>query len=80
MTNGTHLGSGWSENATTRALAVVGAAILGGVLGGFVFRRAGRLAFVAAAAFVARDVWFGEGRSGLERLLRNQGIDARPAR
>jgi hypothetical protein len=62
----------WSTSPRTRALALAAAAIAGGLLGGLVFKRAGRLAFAAAVAFVARDVWFGEGRSGLERFLRNQ--------
>jgi hypothetical protein len=55
----------WTAGAGPRALVVLAAAVLGGVLGGVVFKRAGHVAFLAAV--VARELWLGYGKGAADR-------------
>jgi hypothetical protein len=51
-------------------LLVVGAAgAVGGVLGGILFSRLGRLLFSAAVGYVANELWHREGRLDIARLV-----------
>jgi ElaB/YqjD/DUF883 family membrane-anchored ribosome-binding protein len=66
-------------------VAVASAGLIGAVAGGLVFSRAGRLVFLAAASFVATEVWKQEGRFDVKSLLdkltrEDDGEDSKPAR
>jgi hypothetical protein len=50
-------------------LAVGVAGMVGGVLGGLVFSRAGRLVFIAAAGYIAEGLWQSEGRLDIDDLV-----------
>ena len=51
-------------------IATIGAAGLAGiVLGGAIFSRLARLVFVAAAGYVANELWHREGRLDVDELI-----------
>jgi hypothetical protein len=50
-------------------LAVLAAAAAGGLLGGVLMARVGRLLFAATVGFVAHDLWHREGRLTLADVL-----------
>jgi hypothetical protein len=50
-------------------IAVTAAVAVGGLLGGVAFSRAGRLAFAAAAGFVAHELWHREGRLAVNEIV-----------
>jgi ElaB/YqjD/DUF883 family membrane-anchored ribosome-binding protein len=50
-------------------VSIAGATVLGALLGGVVFSRAGRLVFIAAAGALATEVWKTEGKIDIRGLL-----------
>jgi len=50
-------------------LALAAAGAFGIVLGGLVFSRLGRLLFIAAAGYVANELWHREGRLGIDNVI-----------
>ncbi len=50
-------------------VTLAGAVAVGALLGSFVFRHAGRLAFLAAASVVVSELWKSEGSSDVRALL-----------
>jgi hypothetical protein len=54
-------------------IAILAAAGLGATLGGLVFSRLGRLVFLAAAGFVAAELWSREGALDTRELLARLG-------
>jgi hypothetical protein len=50
-------------------LAVVGAGVLGAIVGGVLLRRTGRLLFMTAAGFVLTELWKREGHVDVRGLL-----------
>jgi hypothetical protein len=58
------------EMVRSRPLVAVGAAAaFGGVLGGVLFSRLGRLAFAAAAGYAAHELWKREGRLSIDQVV-----------
>ncbi|HXN33828.1 MAG TPA: hypothetical protein VN894_18290 [Polyangiaceae bacterium] len=54
---------------TRPLVAVAGAGALGAVLGGVLFSRLGRLALVAATAYVANGLWHRKGRLHIDEFI-----------
>jgi hypothetical protein len=52
-------------------LAVAAGVALGGVIGGLLFPKIGRLFFIAAAAYLARGFWQHEGRLDIDDVATN---------
>jgi hypothetical protein len=50
-------------------VALAASAALGGVFGGVVLSRIGRLAFAATAGFVAHELWHREGQLGVNDIV-----------
>jgi hypothetical protein len=50
-------------------VALAASAALGGMFGGVVLSRIGRLAFAATAGFVAHELWHREGQLGVNDLV-----------
>jgi hypothetical protein len=50
-------------------LVVAGAGALGGVLGGILFSRLGRLLFLGAVGYVGNELWHREGRLAIDFLV-----------
>jgi hypothetical protein len=59
------------ELVRERPLFIVAAAsLVGAALGGIVFSRLGRLAFMAAVGYVANELWSREGRLDIDDVIR----------
>jgi hypothetical protein len=59
------------EMVRSRPLVAIGAAAaVGGMVGGVLFSRLGRLACAAAAGFVAHDLWRREGSLSIDEVVR----------
>jgi hypothetical protein len=54
-------------------LAVAAGGALGAVFGGILFSRLGRLLFIAAAGYVANELWHREGRLDIDHLVQRLG-------
>lgn len=73
------LGLRWREIVKERPLlAVTGAATIGAALGGFVFSRVGRLAFLAVAGYAAHELWHSERRIEIDELISKLSSPRRP--
>jgi len=71
----------WREMVRHRPLlAITAAAAVGAALGGLLFTRTGRLAFFAAAGFVANELWHSERRIELSELIADISSPAHASR
>ena len=52
-------------------VALAGAGAIGALLGGVFLSRLGRLVFIAAAGYVANELWHREGRLDIQEVIEN---------